>query len=74
MPATLGYSLDFLSTEYLCLNDGSSSDENSDDESCMTVKGNLHELEILGISDSLYHKRRNFCWGLIFMGKHIHEN
>ena len=21
-----------------------------------------------------YRKRRNFCWGLIFVGKHPHEN
>ena len=38
-------SLDFLPIESLCLNDGSSSDESSDDEPCMTVEGNLYEVE-----------------------------
>ena len=25
-------------------------------------------------TDWYYRKRRNFCWGLIFMGKHPHKN
>ena len=35
----------YVLVEYLCSNDGSSPDESSDDESCDTRKGNLHEVE-----------------------------
>ena len=36
---------DFIPIEHLCLNESSSSDESSDDETRMTAQGNLHELE-----------------------------
>ena len=35
----------YVSIEYLCAKDGSLSDESIDDESGMTVKGNLHQVE-----------------------------
>ena len=49
----LDVSLDFASIESLCLNDSSSLDEStSDDESCITVKGNEEVQFVLIILNS----------------------
>ena len=45
MQASLYCSLDFVSIDSLCVTEGSSPEESSEDDSCRTAKGNLHEVE-----------------------------
>ena len=42
----------YISIERLCLNDGSSTDKKSDDESSVAAKGKLHKIEQF---QALYH-------------------